>query len=134
MSMWTQAGGQGNVHACPHGVGGWSKMLKILSTWFVNDPIPHEYFLKQQCLDDSLIGPKLDIFKAQQQILRITLSALILAWDHEIVKNLFKHSNGNLLGFYGLYSTTLIRCILIIYNVRFSTWRCKRTTNLWRIT
>ena len=36
MSTWTWVGGQGNVHACPRGVGGWSKMAKIL--WFVNDP------------------------------------------------------------------------------------------------
>ena len=27
-----------NVHACPRDVGGWSKKVKILSMWFVNDP------------------------------------------------------------------------------------------------
>ena len=34
-------GGKPNVHACPLGVGGWSKKVKILSTWFLNAPHAH---------------------------------------------------------------------------------------------
>ena len=49
MSTWTWVGGQGNVHACPHGVGGWSKMVKILSTWFVNDP-------NVKCAQNTILG------------------------------------------------------------------------------
>ena len=39
MSTWTYVGRQINVHTCPCEVGGWSKMVKILSTWLLDDPI-----------------------------------------------------------------------------------------------
>ena len=32
-------GGQRNVHACPNEVGRGSKMVKILSTWLLDDPL-----------------------------------------------------------------------------------------------
>ena len=42
--LWSQCphgqrvGGQLNVHACPLGVGGWSKRGTNMSTWLLNGP------------------------------------------------------------------------------------------------